>query len=151
VNIKKIYREFDGVLTSCPGKDCKFSQCEKASKQGVEIFPDEVNFLIKKFPKKTLNIIPKKNSFTGFIMKNCSKNKECLLKEFRPIFCRTFPVKPYFLDRKHFKISTFEKCPAANSLPSDFYAKAMKTWAVAMKKWNRNPIKKIIASFNLRH
>jgi len=151
MRVKKIYQEFEGYIENCLREKCEFSQCEKASRQGVEIFPDEVDFLMKEFKfRPPVKIYFKKNSSTGFIMKHCSRNKKCLLKEKRPIFCRTFPVKPFFMNNKHFKISVFDACPVAYNLPEDFSAQAMQVWSRAMKKRNRNLFKKLFIFFRYR-
>jgi len=143
---EKIYQDFPGYLPDCPGEKCASSQCEKASRQGVEIFPDEVIFLKRKFKSNLpVDISFSWKSKTGFLMKNCSKNKECLLKDARPIFCRTFPVKPYFFSSGHCKISTYEKCPLADTLPDDFFSGAAQIWEEALRWKNRNFLKKLVA------
>lgn len=144
MNIEKIYREFDGHFSACEGKDCKDSCCKKSTKEGIDIFPDEVVFLLKKYGKNlpvSIEYLP--SAFTGFVLKNCSKENTCILGKNKTIFCRCYPVRPYRLFGSKYKLELHDSCPLVHKVEQEFYSKSAHLWMkVLSSKWSRCFLKK---------
>jgi len=146
MNITKIYRYFDGIFSACTGNKCPVSCCEKANRQGVEIFPDEVIYFCKKFGEKLPGQIKiSKDSFTGFQLWQCSDGENCLFKNDRPLFCRCYPAKPQFLNCGGYKIFIHDKCPKCSAHDEKFFSMAGQIWRIALKRSNRSWWKKFRA------
>jgi hypothetical protein len=104
----------------------------------VDLFPDEVIFLLQKYGAQLpVRILEKRGSFTGFILQECSDGKNCKLQNDRPIFCRCYPVRPYFLSSGGYKIDIHEKCPQCAKRDEKFFHGAVRAWREALSWTNR--------------
>jgi len=147
MKVELIYKNFSGYFKQCLQRNCPHSCCDKASRQGIEIFPDEIIYWKKKFKKFPFKVVVSQKSFTGFLLKNCSLNKQCLLKDKKPIFCRCYPVKPYFINQKNYKILIDDHCLQNKNLNEEFFKQATKIWIKILnfKFWHLNIWKKFYA------